>query len=170
MLAGYHRGYYPGIFFCFVSAIICFKEIDKSKYFSKIIYIFLLGHLIYVADNYTRDVMLRYNLNQDIKNNVVPVLRKDKINYNNIFSDDYNFYTTKLDGEIHQLCNWGGWFLNHPYLEDYYPKEVLKGGKNKYCDIKALITKDGGFAKLYIDNKEFDEYYKFDIYYLFLRN
>ena len=170
VLAGYHRGYYPGIFFCFASAIICFKEIDKSKYFSKIIYIFLLGHLIYVADNYTRDVILRYNLNQDIKNNVVPVLRKDKINYNNIFSDDYNFYTTNLDGEIHQLCNWGGWFLNHPYLEEYYPKEVLKGGKNKDCDIKALITKDGGFAKLYIDNKEFDEYYKFDIYYLFLRN
>ena len=118
MLAGYHRGYYPGIFFCFVSAIICFKEIAKSKYLSKIIYIFLFGHLIYVADNYTRDVMLRYNLNQDIKNNVVPVLRHNKIDYNNIFSDDYDFYTTNLDGEIHKLCNWGGWFLNHPYLEE----------------------------------------------------
>ena len=107
VLAGYHRGYYPGIFFCFICAIICFKEIAKSRYFSKIIYIFLLGHLIYVADNYTRDVTLRYNLNQDIKNNVVPVLRQDKINYNNIFSDDYNFYTTNLDGEMHQLCKLG---------------------------------------------------------------
>ena len=33
-----------------------------------------------------------------------------------------------------------------------------------------MITKDEGFAKLYIENKEFDEYYKFNIYYLFLRN
>ena len=55
-------------------------------------------------------------------------------------------------------------------MKDYYPRDVLKGKKNEYCDIKALITRDEEFAKLYIENKEFDEYYKFDIYYLFVRN
>jgi len=169
VLAGYHRGYYPGIFFCFLSAIICFKEISNSKYFSKLIYIFLFGHLIYVADNYTRDVVHRYNLNQDIKNNIVPILKQKKINYNNIFSDDYNFYTTKLDGEIHQLCNWGGWFLNHPYLNNYYPKKVLKGDDKNICNVKALITHDKKFAEIYLLNNQFDNYYKFDIYYLFTR-
>ena len=169
VLAGYHRGYYPGIFFCFLSAIICFKEISNSKYFSKLIYIFLFGHLIYVADNYTRDVVHRYNLNQDIKNNIVPILKQKKINYNNIFSDDYNFYTTKLDGEIHQLCNWGGWFLNHPYLNNYYPKKVLKGDDKNVCNVKALITHDKKFAEIYLLNNQFDNYYKFDIYYLFTR-
>ena len=169
VLAGYHRGYYPGIFFCFLSAIICFKEISNSKYFSKLIYIFLFGHLIYVADNYTRDVVHRYNLNQDIKNNIVPILKQKKINYNNIFSDDYNFYTTKLDGEIHQLCNWGGWFLNHPYLNNYYPKKVLKGDDKNVCNVKALITHDKNFAEIYLLNNQFDNYYKFDIYYLFTR-
>ena len=169
VLAGYHRGYYPGIFFCFLSAIICFKEISNSKYFSKLIYIFLFGHLIYVADNYTRDVVHRYNLNQDIKNNIVPILKQKKINYKNIFSDDYNFYTTKLDGEIHQLCNWGGWFLNHPYLNNYYPKKVLKGDDKNICNVKALITHDKKFAEIYLLNNQFDNYYKFDIYYLFTR-
>ena len=169
VLAGYHRGYYPGIFFCFLSAIICFKEISNSKYFSKLIYIFLFGHLIYVADNYTRDVVHRYNLNQDIKNNIVPILKQKKINYNNIFSDDYNFYTTKLDGKIHQLCNWGGWFLNHPYLNNYYPKKVLKGDDKNICNVKALITHDKKFAEIYLLNNQFDNYYKFDIYYLFTR-
>ena len=50
----------------------------------KIIYILLFGHLIYVADNYTRDVVHRYNLNQDIKNNIVPILKQKKINYNTL--------------------------------------------------------------------------------------
>ena len=77
------------------------------------------------------------------------------------------FYTTKLDGEIHKLCNWGGWFIKHPYLKDYYPRKVLKGEKNKYCNIKALITRDQKFAELYIENNEFEEHYKFDIYHLF---
>ena len=43
------------------------------------------------------------------------------------------------------------------------------GEKNKYCDIKALITRDKEFAKLYINNNEFDEYYEFKTYHLFIR-
>jgi len=74
-----------------------------------------------------------------------------------------------LEGEIHKLCNWGGWFIKHPYLYDYYPRKVLKGEKNKYCDVKALISRDQEFARIYINNMEFDEYYKFDIYHLFIR-
>ena len=168
VLAGYHRGYYPGIFFCFVSAIICFKEIAKSKYFSKIIYLFLFGHLIYVADNYTRDVIHRYNVNHDIKYNVVPILKKEKINYNNIFSDDYNFYTTKLDGKIHQLCNWGGWLLNHPYLEEYFPKEVILKKNNNYCDVKVLITNDKKIFDRYKERNEYPKKFKTNYYYLLM--
>ena len=168
VLAGYHRGYYPGIFFCFVSAIICFKEIAKSKFFSKIIYLFLFGHLIYVADNYTRDVIHRYNVNHDIKYNVVPILKKEKINYNNIFSDDYNFYTTKLDGKIHQLCNWGGWLLNHPYLEEYFPKEVILKKNNNYCDVKVFITNDKKIFDRYKERKEYPKKFKTNYYYLLM--
>jgi len=168
VLAGYHRGYYPGIFFCFLSAILCFKEIDKSKYFSKIIYIFLFGHLIYVADNYTRNVIHRYNLNQDIKKNVVPILKQKKITYKNIFSDDYNFYTTELSGEIHRLCNWGGWLLNHPYLEEYFPKEVILKKNNKYCDVKVLITNDKKLFDKYENKKEYEIKIKTNYYYLLM--
>ena len=45
--------------------------------------------------------------------------------------------------------------------------------KNHLKDILPnfyTTERDEEFAKLYIENKEFDEYFKFDIYYLFVRN
>ncbi len=169
VLAGYHRGYYPGIFFCLISLLICYKDLSKNKIAYFLIYVFLIGHLIYVGEKYITDTKNRYVLNQEIKKDVVPLLEKKQISYENIFSDDYNFYTTKLKGEIHKLCNWGGWLLNHPYLDNYYPKKVLKGDDKNFCDVKALITRDKEFASIYISNNEFDEYYNFKIYHLFIR-
>lgn len=167
-LAGYHRGYYPSIFFCFISVILCFKEIYKNKIFSTLIFIFLFGHFIYVSDNYVRDVIERYKINQDIKKNVVPILNKEKISYKNIFSDDYNFYTTRLNGKMHNMCNWGGWLLNHPYLYDYYPREVVLKKDNKYCDVKVLITRDKKLVQEYENKEQYKTIYKTDFYYLLM--
>ena len=170
ILPGYHAGYYPSLFIVYIIIILNFREIIKNKLSTFFIFVFLIGHIIYLSNYHVKYVVDSYKLNKEINNNIVPVLNEKKLKYSNVFSDDYNFYNTKLDGEVHKLCNWGGWFIKHPYMKDYYPRDVLKGKKNKYCDIKALITRDEEFAKLYIGNKEFDEYFKFDIYYLFLRN
>lgn len=169
ILPGYHAGYYPALFICFIVILINLREMIKSKWATSLSFVFLIGHLIYLSNYHFKYVDEKYKINLEINNKIVPILNKKGLNYSNIFSDDYNFYTTKLNGEIHKLCNWGGWFIKHPYLKDYYPRKVLKGEKNKYCDIKALITRDKEFAKLYINNNEFDEYYEFKTYHLFVR-
>ena len=128
----------------------------------------MIGHLVYVTDNYTRDVIKRFQVNRDIESNIVPLLKKENINYQNIFSDDYNFYTTKIDGEMHRLCNWGGWFLNHPYLTDYYPREVLLKNDKKYCDVKVFITRDKALADEYKEKGKFKNLYKTNFYYLLI--
>ena len=168
VLAGYHRGYYPGIFFCYMSVLISFKHISQKKICLYLILIFLIGHLVYVTDNYSRDVIKRFQVNQDIKNNIVPFLKKENIDYQNIFSDDYNFYTNKIDGKMHRLCNWGGWFLNHPYLADYYPREVLLKNDKKYCDVKVFITRDKALADEYKEKGKFKNLYKTNFYYLLI--
>ena len=170
ILPGYHAGYYPSLFICYIIILLNFRDIVKNKFRNLLTLIFLMGHVIYLLNYHIIYVKDNYKLSREIDNKIAPILNEKKLKYSNIFSDDYNFYTTKLDGDAHKLCNWGGWFIKHPYMKDYYPREVLKGKKNNYCDVKALITRDEEFAKLYIENKEFDEYFKFDIYYLFVRN
>lgn len=169
ILPGYHAAYYPSLFIIYIIILLNFREIIKNKLVTIFTFIFLIGHIIYLSNYHYRYVNESYRLNKEINNKIVPILNEKKLTYSNIFSDDYNFYTNKLNGEVHRLCNWGGWFIKHPYLKDYYPRKVLKGEKNKYCDIKALITRDKEFAKLYINNNEFDEYYEFKNYYLFVR-
>ena len=169
VLPGYHAGYYPSLFICYIIILLNFREIIRSKFVTCFIFLFLIGHLIYLSSYHFKYVIEKYKLSSEIDYKIVPILNKKNLGYSNVFSDDYIFYTTKLDGEIHKLCNWGGWFIKHPYLKDYYPRKVLKGEKNKYCNIKALITRDQKFAELYIENDEFDEHYKFDIYHLFIR-
>ena len=168
VLAGYHRGYYPGIFFCFISVLLTYKYFVKNRFYYYLTLILLFGHLIYVTDNYSRDVINRYKVNKDIKNNILPILKKENIYYQNIFSDDYDFYTNRLEGEMHKICNWGGWFLNHPYLKDYYPKDVLLKNDNNYCEVKAFITKDKNQADLYKKKGIFKNLYKTNFYYLLI--
>tara|TARA_B100000780_G_scaffold276662_1_gene245679 strand:- start:672 stop:2153 length:1482 start_codon:yes stop_codon:yes gene_type:complete len=170
VLPGYHRGYYPGILISFLSVLICFKEITERKIASLFIFIFLFGHLIYVTEKYASNMIYIYKINNDIKNNIAPLLNEKKIKYQNIFSDDYNFYTTKLDGDITRLCNWGGWFLNHPYLKNYYPREVILGKKNAYCDIKVFITREKEISEKYFLTGKFDKIYKTEMYYLLFKN
>ena len=148
--------------------IICYKNILKNKIAIIFISIFLLGHFIYLIEKYSSDVINKYSVNKDIKYNVVPILNKQGIEYRNIFSDDYEFYTTKLNGNIHEICNWGGWFLNHPYLKNYYPRDVLMGNDKDYCDVKILITKDKNLAEEYIDKEKFNSITKTNIYYLLM--
>ena len=169
VLAGYHRGYYPGIFFCFISVLIAIKYLSQKRFYLYLSLFFLIGHLVYVSDNYSRNVIKRYKVNQDIKNNIVPILKKENIDYQNIFSDDYDFYTSKIDGKMHELCNWGGWFLNHPYLREYYPREVLLKKENKYCDVKVFITRDKNLADEYKKKGKFANIYKTNFYYLLIR-
>ena len=168
VLAGYHRGYYPGIFFCFLSAIISFKELSKNKFAMLFVSFFLIGHFIYLIEKYSSDVINKYHINKDIKYKVVPILKKKGIKYKNIFSDDYEFYTTKLNGKIHKICNWGGWLLNHPYLDNYYPREVILGKNKDYCDVKILITKDKELANEYINKKKFNSITKTNFFYLLM--
>ena len=170
VLAGYHRGYYPSILLCFFAVLICYKELAQKKVASFFIFVFLFGHLVYLTERYSSVVIKRFNLNNDIKKNVVPLLINNNIKYENIFSDDYNFYTTKLDGKINKLCNWGGWFLNHPYLKEYYPRDVILGKNTKYCDIKVLITEDKSLAQFYLSKGIFNHQLKTDIYHILIKD
>ncbi len=60
--------------------------------------------------------------------------------------------------------------MNHPYLYDYYPAQVVVGKKNKYCEVKAFITKEENIAKKYLTLGNFNNQYKTHIYYLLIKN
>ena len=166
ILPGYVRGYYPAILFCLISTLICYKDFAKNKIASCLIFIFLFGHLVYLIERYTEKVIQNYYSNKDIKENVVPILKSKSFKYKNIFSDDYNFYTNKLEGDPHKLCNWGGWLLVHPYFKDYYPRDVILGKKNDYCDVKALVTKDKTLADKYYVGQHYKFRYKTKKHYI----
>ena len=170
ILPGFHKGYFPVILFCFISTIISFKEISQKKIASFFIFILLFGHLFYLTERYGENTIQRYKVNNDIKNKIVPFLNDKKIKYQNIFADSLDFYSTKINGDQHRLCNWGGWFLLHPYLEDYYPRKVILGKKNKYCDVKVLITLDENIMKQYTSKENINLAFKTDLHYVLIVN
>ncbi len=157
---GYGRGYYPALFFCLIPILINYKKFIYNKILSILIFVFLLGHLIYIMERYIENTVKVYYVNKDIKENVVKILNNKKIRYENIFSDDYSFYSTQLDGDINKICNWGGWILAHPYYENYYPKDVILRKKNNYCDVKAIITRDEKFANKYMNTDIYKQIHK----------
>ena len=132
--------------------------------------VFLFGHLFYLMERYTENIIYSYKINKDIKNNIVPYLNKNKLKYRNIFSDHLSFYTTKIDGDLDKVCTWGGWFLLHPYLKDYYPRDVILGKKNKYCDVKILITREKNFAEEYMAKENINLKFKTDLHYILTVN
>jgi hypothetical protein len=166
ILPGFHKGYFPALFLCFISILLCLKELSNKKISLFIISIFLFGHLLYLTERYYENVVINYKVNKDIKTNIVPYLNKKNLKYENIFSDHLSFYSTKIDGDINKLCNWGGWFLMHPYLEDYYPREVIMGKNNKYCDVKVLITQDKKIFEEYKVRENINFEFKTDLHYL----
>jgi len=163
---GYGRGYYPSLFFCFLPILLGFKKTSYYKKINILAFILIFGHLTYVLERYTEKIIKNYYINKDINENIVPLLKSKKIKYENIFSDDYDFYTNKLDGDKNLICNWGGWLLAHPYYKDYYPHDVIMGGKNKYCDIKVLITRDKDFAYKYINIDFYKNIYRTNEFYI----
>ncbi len=163
---GYGRGYYPALFFCFLPILVCYNRSIQYKKINILAFILIFGHLIYISERYLENAVKSYYVNKDIKENVVPLLKSKKIQYQNIFSDDYDFYTNKLNGDMNLICNWGGWLLAHPYYEDYYPHDVILGKKNIYCDIKVLITQDKEFANKYINNDFYKNIYKTKKFYI----
>ena len=163
---GYGRGYYPALFFCFLPIFVCYNESSQYKKINILAFILIFGHLIYISERYLENTFKSYYVNKDIKENVVPLLKSKKIEYKNIFSDDYDFYTNKLNGDINRICNWGGWLLAHPYYEDYYPHDVILGKKNTYCKVKVLITRDKEFADKYKNNPFYKKIYKTKKFYI----
>ncbi len=151
---------------CFICILTCLNEFTQKKIASYIVLFLLFGHLVYLSEKYYEKVTQNYIVNKDIKKNLVPYLNKNKINYENIFSDHLSFYTSKLNGDINKICNWGGWFLMHPHLDDYYPREVILGVKNKYCDVKILITQDKKIYEEYILKKNINLEFKSNLHYV----
>ncbi len=170
IIPGFHKGYIPALLFCFISVLLCFKQLSNKKIMSFFMIVFLFGHLFYLIERYTENIIYSYKVNKDIKNNIVPYLNKNKLKYRNIFSDHLSFYTTKIDGDIDKLCTWGGWFLLHPYLKDYYPRDVILGKKNKYCDVKILITREKNFAEEYMAKENINFKFKTDLHYILTVN
>ena len=166
VLPGFHKGYFPIILLCFISTILAYKHFSSKKIFLSIVIIFLFGHLVYLSERYYENTKKYYLLNKDIKNKIVPYLDKNNLEFKNIFSDDLNFYSTKIKGNINNLCNWGGWFMMHPFLSDYHPRKVILGEKNDFCDIKIILTKDEKFAKEYLNNENISLEFKTDYYHI----
>ena len=166
ILPGFHNGYIPGLILCFISILMCFKELKKKKITSYFVLFFLFGHLVYLTERYYEKVSLNYIVNKDIKNNIVPYLNQNDIKYKNIFSDHLSFYTNKIGGNIHNICNWGGWFLMHPFLDNYYPREVILGKENNYCDVKILITQDKKIFEEYVAKTNINLEFKTNLHYV----
>ncbi len=166
ILPGFHKGYFPLIVLCFISVVLTFKELAYKKISFYMIFILLFGHLFYLSEKYLENFNNYYKLNADIKKNIVPYIADNELKFNNIFSDDLSFYSTKIDGNINEICNWGGWYMMHPNSKDYHPREAILGKKNKFCDVKIILTKDENFAKEYIILDNINLEFKSDYYYV----
>ena len=166
VLPGFHKGYFPIIILCFISTSLAYKHFSNRKIFLSILFILLFGHLFYLSERYFENTKKYYSLNKDIKSNVVPYLARNNLEFKNIFSDDLNFYSTKIKGNINNICNWGGWFMLHPFLKDYHPREAILGRKNDFCDVKVILTKDEKFANIYLKNENISLELKTDFYHI----
>ena len=56
--------------------------------------------------------------------------------------------------------------MMHPNSKDYHPREAILGKKNKFCDVKIILTKDEKFAKEYIILDNINLEFKSDYYYV----
>ena len=54
----------------------------------------------------------------------------------------------------------------HPNSKDYHPRKAIEGEKNKFCDVKLILTKDENFAKEYIKKNNINLKFKSDYYYI----
>ena len=54
----------------------------------------------------------------------------------------------------------------HPYLDNYYPREVILGKENEYCDIKILITQDEKLFEEYVAKKNINLEFKTNLHYV----
>lgn len=167
---GWIRGYYPSILICFIAVLINYKELAKRKVYSFCIFVLLFGHLFYLSSKFSNLIIYNYHIKNDINKNIVPILNERNIKYQNLFSDDFNFYTTKLEGEIESLCNWAGWLTSHPHYKDYYPRDEALGNKKKFCDVKAFITKYENIAEEFYIKGNYDDKIKTDYFYLLLKD
>ena len=105
-----------------------------------------------------------------LKKNIIPYVNDNNLKFNNIFSDDLNFYNNKIDGKISEICNWGGWYMLHPNSKDYHPRQAIIGKKNRFCDVKLILTKDEKFVKEYIKKDNINLKFKSDYYYILTVN
>ena len=128
--------------------------------------ILLFGHLFYLSERFIEKTKNNYVLNNDIKNNIVPFTIENKLSYKNIFSDHLGFYSNKIKGDINKLCNWGGWFVMHPYLKDFHPRDAILGKENSFCDVKIILTRDKFFAEKYLNIDNINLEFKSELHYI----
>ena len=170
ILPGYHKGYFPILLLSFITVLLTFKELTEKKIASCFVFILLFGHLFYLSEKYLENFNNYRKLNIDIKKNIIPYINDNNLKFGNIFSDDLNFYTNKINGNISEICNWGGWYMLHPNSKDYHPREAILGKKNRFCDVKLILTKDELFAKEYIKKNNINLKFKSDYYYILTVN
>ena len=166
ILPGFHKGYFPVILLCFISVMICYKNFTRNKVMFVVTLIFLFGHLFYLSERFIEKIKYNYVLNNDIKKNVVPFIIENKLSYKNIFSDHLGFYSNKITGDINNLCNWGGWFIMHPHLKDFHPRRAILGEKNRFCDVKIILTRDKVFAENYLKEDNINLEFKSKLHYI----
>ncbi len=166
VLPGYHKGYFPILLLSFITVLLTFKELTEKKIASIFVFILLFGHLFYLSEKYLENFNNYQKLNFDIKKNIIPYINDNNLKFDNIFSDDLNFYSNKIGGNVTEICNWGGWYMLHPNSKDYHPRKAIEGEKNKFCDVKLILTKDENFAKEYIKKNNINLKFKSDYYYI----
>ena len=170
VLPGYHKGYFPILLLSFISVLLTFNELTEKKISFFFVIILLFGHLFYLSERYLENFNNYYKLNHDIKKNIIPYIKENNLKFNNIFSDDLSFYSNKIDGNIIEICNWGGWYMLHPNSKDYHPREAIVGKKNRFCDVKVILTKDEKFAEEYNKKDNVNLKFKSDYYYILTVN
>ena len=146
--------------------LLTFKELTEKKISLFVVIFLLFGHLFYLSERYLENFNNYYKINHDIKKNIIPYIKENNLKFDNIFSDDLNFYSNKIEGNISEICNWGGWYMLHPNSKDYHPREAILGKKNRFCDVKVILTRDELFAKEYIKNDNINLKFKSDYYYI----
>jgi hypothetical protein len=171
ILPGWSRGYYPGLLLLLISLNSFSKEISiNNKHLRYAVVILLSLSLVYSLACFLNSTYSSYKDLNLVGAEIKPLLDNYQVKRaEEIFTDDFDLYIPALESDSYRMCNMGGWTLLHPYFSSYEVEQIIRGDKNKFCDVKALIIINQDRARELLSTYSFRDVVKASYYTIFIK-
>lgn len=171
ILPGWSRGYYPGLLLLLISLNLFSEEVVIINNNLKYILIIILSlSLVFSLASFLSSTYSSHKDLNLVSAEIKPILDNYQVKRaEEIFTDDFDLYIPALESDSYKMCNAGGWTLLHPYFSSYDVEQIIRGDKNKFCDVKALIIINQDRAKKLLSTYSFRNVVKVSYYTVFIK-